>query len=146
MVGRVNYPILFCGYLLDATKYEVKEVLAILLLCIPTVWELCDDHKGDSNHAFDVFVRCGLVVLVSIFPWYIGHGYIASIFMAGGIFTISFDYLENAINLRRKDWFSYLGTTSVMDKIKPWLEMSPWYRFYLRLTIFTGSLVWYIFG
>lgn len=121
----------------------MKEVLAMVLLCIPTVWELCDDHKGDSNHAFDVFIRVGLVLLMSIFPWYIGHGYIASIFMAGGIFALVFDYLENAINLRRKDWFSFMGTTAKQDQVKWWRNMSPDHRFIGRASIFILCSVWY---
>jgi len=61
-----------------------------------------------------------------------------------GIFAMSFDYLENKINLKRKDWFSFLGTTSEQDKIKWWRNMKPWNRFYLRASIFIGSLIWYV--
>ena len=122
----------------------MKEVLAMALLCIPTAWELFDDRKGDKNHAFDVFVRVGWVVITSIYPWYIGHSYIASVAMAGGIFTMVFDYLENAINLRRKDWFSFLGTSSDQDKIKWWRDMKPTYRFGLRLGIFLITLFFYV--
>ena len=124
----------------------MKEILAISLLLIPTIWELWDDRKGDSNHSFDIFVRIGWVVLSAIYPWYIGHSYWASIFMAGGIFTIAFDYLENILNLRRRDWFSFLGTTAKMDENKWWLKIGAWNRFYIRVGVFAGALVWYILG
>lgn len=122
----------------------MKEVIAIGLLCIPTAWELWDDRDGDPNKKLDVFVRCILVAGSAVYPWYIGHGYWASVFMAGGIFTMVFDYLENKINLKRKDWFSFLGTTSEQDKIKWWRNMKPKYRFGLRLGVFLITLFFYI--
>ncbi len=124
----------------------MKESIAIIALCLPTFYELINDINGDNNHAFDVFVRVGLVLLVSIWPWYIGHSYIAAVFFAGGIFTLTFDYLENLLNLRLRNWFSYLGTTSKQDRVKWWRAMKPWNRFYLRVGIFTGTLVWYVIG
>lgn len=124
----------------------MKEVLAMVLLCIPTAWELWEDRDGDVNKKLDVFVRCILVAASAVYPWYIGHGYIASVFMAGGIFAMVFDYLENKINLKRKDWFSFLGTTSEQDKIKWWRNMKPLNRFYIRAAIFGGCLSWYIFS
>ncbi len=142
-MDRRTYFIRLCAYILDAEKHPMKEVLAIVLLTIPTVWELFDDRNGDNNHAFDVFVRVGWVVLTAIYPWWIGHSYFASIAMAGGIFVISFDYLENIINLRRKDWFSFLGTSSKQDKIKWWREMKPLNRFLIRVSVFTLTSVWY---
>lgn len=122
----------------------MRELIAMALLLIPIGYELLDDRKGDKNHGFYVFVRIGLVLLVSIYPWYIGHGYGASIAMAVGLFTMFFDYLEHAINLRRADWFSFIGTTSKVDRMKIWKELSAWGRFAIRAVVFITALGLYI--
>ena len=122
----------------------MKEVLAMVLLLIPTAWELWDDRDKDVNKALDVFVRCILVLAGAVYPWYIGHGYQASIFLSGAIFFLFFDYLIHIIMLRRRDWFSFLGTTSKIDRIKIWVKAGAWGRFAIRVTVFTTVVVWYI--
>lgn len=124
----------------------MKEAISFLLLCVPLAYELWNDRKDDLNKVIDVFIRTGLVIVCAVPAWFYGHSYLSSIVLSGAIFFLMFDYLINIIMLRRKDFFSYLGTTSWVDRIKFWKEMKPLNRFFLRVGIFTGSFIWYIFG
>ncbi len=144
MVGRSIVLRILCFYILDSKKYSVKEVLAISLLCLPLIYELLDDRKNDFNKAFDVVVRVGLALLSSIYAWFIGHSYLSSLALSFGIFFLLFDYLIHIIMLRRRDFFSYLGTTSRFDKMKIWIKLEAWGRFAVRAGVFLIAVFWYI--
>lgn len=133
-----------CAFLVSK-EYAMREVLAMVLLFMPLGYELLDDRKNDFNKVFDVFVRTGFVLLSSIYAWWIGHSYLASIFLSGAIFFLLFDYLINIIMLRRRDFFSYLGTTSRVDKIKLWIKLGAWGRFAVRAVVFIAALWWYLY-
>jgi len=122
----------------------MKEAVAFSMLFIPLIWELISDRKGDPNKNMDVVYRAIFILASSIYPWLLGHNYLASISLSFGIFFLLFDYLIHIIMLKRKDWFSYLGTTSIIDRIKFWKNMSPWNRFFTRLAVFMIGLTLYI--
>lgn len=124
----------------------MKETISFLLLCVPLAWELYNDRKDDLNKVIDVFIRTGLVIVCAVPAWFYGHSYLSAIVLSGAIFFLLFDYLINIIMLRRKDFFSYLGTTSKIDQLKFWKGLKPWHRFYIRAGVFIGSLVWYVLG
>jgi len=124
----------------------MKELIAVSFLFIPLGWEILNDRLKETNHKLDVWIRAGLMIVCAVPPWFYGHSYLGSVALSFGIFFLLFDYLIHIIMLRRKDWFSFLGTTAETDKFKLWKNMTPWNRFYLRAAIFSGSLIWYIFG
>jgi hypothetical protein len=132
------------AYLLVAKEYEMKEVIAVSFLFIPLGWELLNDRVEETNHKLDVFIRGGLFIVCAVTPWLYGHSYFASFFLSIAIFFMFFDYLINIIMLRRSDWYSFLGTTSEVDKVKFWKDMHPDHRFITRASLFVVCIVWYV--
>jgi len=124
----------------------MKELIAVSFLFIPLIWEIIDDSRVEKNHKLDVWIRGGLMIVCAVGPWLYGHSYFASVALSFGIFFLMFDYFIHAIMLRRKDWFSFMGTTAETDKVKWWHNMSPWNRFFIRFGVFVCGVVWYIFG
>lgn len=102
----------------------------LLLLLIPTVWEIIDDRKGDSNKGFDVFMRVLLGICVAL--WF--SNIYTAFFLSMALHFFLFDYAINLI-LKREPWFSYLGKKGVVDNIGPWRNLNPWARFIIRLAV-----------
>lgn len=144
MVGGVIYFSWFYASFLDSKEYKMKEVISLSILFIPLIWEIIDDYRVEKNHKVDVFVRAVLMLVCALWPWFHGHSYFASVALSFSIFFLLFDYSINIIMLRRKDFFSFLGTTSTVDKIKWWHNMKPWNRFYIRAIVFVLSLSGYL--
>jgi len=120
------------------------EILSIAFLSLPYIWEIRDDRVKDTNKTEDVYIRIGIAVVASIVVWIItDHSFLSSLFLSGAIHFLLFDYTIAAI-LGHSDWFTFLGTTSVIDRIKFWKNMSPWNRFFTRLMVFMIGLTLYI--
>lgn len=106
--------------------------LLLLILLIPTIWEVIDDRKGDSNKGFDVFMRVLLGLLVAFSRWF-DNPYTA-FFLSMALHFFLFDYAINLV-LKREPWFSYLGKTGVVDTLPFWRNLHPWARFGLRAVV-----------
>lgn len=120
------------------------ELIAFFALAVPTAWELIDDRVMDHNKKMDVLTRGLLMMSVSILAWYLtGRHVLAALALTIGIHFLIFDYAV-AYLLGVKEWFSFLGTTSDIDRLKWWRSMSPWKRFWLRFIFFTVSVVMYL--
>jgi len=124
----------------------MKELIAVSFLFIPLIYELIDDHLKETNHKMDVWIRAGLMIVCAVGPWLYGHSYWGSVALSFGIFFLLFDYLINIIMLRRRDFFSFLGTTAETDKVKWWHNMKPVNRFLIRFGVFAIALAGYIFA
>lgn len=124
------------------------ELLCIIMLCIPLIWELKDDDKGDTTHRRDVFWRGAIMFAVSLMVWGISHhsglkhGFSDSFYMSFSIFFLMFDYAIAAV-LGHDDWFTYLGHESKIDQISWWRNMNPWLRFIIKMANFSVALIVY---
>jgi len=123
----------------------MRELIAISFLFIPLAWEIIDDSRQEKNHKVDVFIRGGLMVVCAVGPWLYGHSYFSSVALSFAIFFLLFDYIIHIVMMRRRDWFSYMGTTADTDKVKRWHNMKPWDRFFIRFGVFAIALTGYIF-
>ena len=121
----------------------MRELISISVLFIPLIWEIIDDARQDKNKKMDVLVRGGLMLVCAVWPWFHGHSYFSSVALSFAIFFLLFDYLIHIIMLRRRDWFSFLGTTSDIDKMGVWKELSAWERFAIRAGVFIVAVGWY---
>jgi hypothetical protein len=110
--------------------------VTVFILLIPTVWEVIDDRKSDSNKGFDVFVRVVLGIAVALwFP----NPYTA-FFLAMALHFFLFDYAINIV-LGRQPWFAYLGKRGVVDNVAPWRNLHPTVRFIIRAIVLVVA-VW----
>jgi hypothetical protein len=110
--------------------------MILLILFIPTVWEVIDDRKGDSNKGFDVFMRVVLGIAVAL--WF-DNPYTA-FFLSMALHFFLFDYAINLV-LGRRPWFGYLGKRGVVDNIPSWRNLHPIARFIIRVVVL-GVAVW----
>lgn len=121
-----------------------KEIICFFILFAPYLWEVIDDRKGDLNKKIDVLWRVLIAAAASLFVWVMtGHSLWATGFMCFAIFFLLFDYTI-AIVLKRPDPFSYLSqTTGVVDRMRWWVHIGPWWRFAIRFAVFAIALVFY---
>lgn len=124
--------------------------LGLFVLFTPLVVELLNDAKGDYNKRIDVVIRLLLSVAVGIFTHFIaGKNILAGINLAIGIHFMFFDYAINYILYRNgvitsPAWFSYLGRSSKVDKIKLWKSIGPYGRLFVKLFYFLISIWLYL--
>ena len=124
----------------------MKEIIALILLTVPTVWELWDDRNGDFNKKIDVWIRGALIVVFSMFAFLISlRNIVGCMALSAGIHFMFFDYGIAYILGHVKDWFSYLGEKGFVDNISFWKGMKPKYRFVVRLVVFVFSIMLYLF-
>jgi hypothetical protein len=120
-------------------------ILSLLLLSVPTIYEIVSDVKEwrkdeRDKKTRDVIIRGLMMVLVALIDClFVGkesfwQGYILSI----GLFVMFFDYIMG-IYLTKNPFF--LGTTSQTDSIWKFL---PWYLGVLvRGTFFAATIILY---
>lgn len=108
----------------------------LLLLLIPTAWEVIDDRKGDSNKGFDVFMRVLLGILVA--RWF--PNLYTAFFLSMALHFMLFDYAINIV-LKRQPWFAYLGKKGVVDQIPFWRNLNPWVRFGIRVIVLIAAVI-----
>jgi hypothetical protein len=124
--------------------------LQILFLCVPTLWELWNDRKGDFNKQADVYIRVGLMAggafPIHGFSWF---EFASGFFLSAAIFFMFFDYLINIILYRNNvinyaNWFSYTGKSGVVDNIPFWKKLNPWLKFSIRLVTLITAIIIYL--
>lgn len=132
----------------------IQGIVAFILLCAPTVWELISDRKGDLNKETDVFIRVGIMAGVSTdishFTW---AGFLVSFNLSAAIFFLFFDYAityilihNGTIELPRgskQTWFSYTAKSGFVDRVPNWKDANPWLKLGIRVLYFTGSAILY---
>jgi hypothetical protein len=125
-------------------------------------WEIWNDRKGDPNKSADVWFRALIFVTVGVTEfflcrWIAGSSSIWILPAAANFclawFFLTFDYRIAAILIDRKivetkgaHWFSYLGTSGPIDKIKAWRQAKPWPRFFIRFGYFVLSFTIYLYA
>lgn len=122
-----------------------------MFILTPTIWELCNDARGDENKKWDVVIRVLLAILgaqadntVFNAPLYSG------VALSLAFHFLVFDYLIVLLLIRFKildksiDWFSYLGRKSKLDRWYWWRSMDPRDRLIIRLSIFFLTLITYL--
>lgn len=131
----------------------MEKALVVLMLLIPTLWELYEDRKGDFNKTRDVVVRYALAILVGIihFFWVTGKPVFDTVFLSMGINFLIFDYAIAYILIKSGKieaprgisyhWFFYLSH-SPFDSL--WYKWHPWVRFAVRVAVFGAALAIYI--
>lgn len=125
-------------------------LIAILLLSSPTAWEIWNDRHGDLNKVTDVAVRLTLMGVTALIcdVWF---SLIASLNLSIAIHFAFFDYIIAYILIKngtiepprgvRIHWFTYVGKSGVVDNFKFWRNMRCGWRFAIRLTYLTVSLL-----
>lgn len=128
----------------------MKEILAIILILIPLLWELANDYKGDTNKGIDVFLRfafaaasAGLVTLIT------KHNFWLAFNLSLAIHWLLFDYLIHIILYRNgvivsPEWFKYTGKSSKVDNLPIWKSIGPYGRLFVKLFYFLLA-VWLYF-
>jgi len=130
----------------------VKEVLSILVLCIPLFAELWNDRNGDAHHATDVVVRWIIAAFSAAVVWWLlsPHSWWSAAFLSLAIHFFFFDYLENILLIRNHvitsgaHWFTYLGKSSKEDKFKLWRKIGPYGRLAVRAVVLITAIYFYV--
>lgn len=124
-------------------------ILAILLLSLPTLWEIFNDRQGDLNKFEDVFIRAGLMLGSAAGCALLGFNFWWSLNLSVAIFFLFFDYLIVMILNRnvyevKVNWFTHVGKSSVFDQLKFWRTANPWLRFAIKAVYFAVSLLIFV--
>lgn len=103
----------------------MNEIIAVLLLCVPLIWELIDDKKGDIHPNNDWIIRGGLMLIASgLTLLFVDRGFFQALSFSFGIFSLFFPYLYNIFN-KKKPWWNYLNNTAFPDNWEIW-RLTPW--------------------
>lgn len=122
-------------------------ILSFILLSIPTCWELYDDRKGDLNKKKDVVFRAGTMIAAALVCACVLHqNFFTSLNLSVAIFFLLFDYiiviiLNRNVYEKKVHWFTFLGTSSDIDKLSFWIKLGPWGRFGIRVAYFLIALI-----
>ena len=126
-------------------------LLAIIILVLPTAWELFNDRAGDLNKAEDVFVRAGLMLGAAAGCYMLGFNFWLSLNLTVAIYFAFFDYIISYILIKngtlepprgvRYHWYSYTAKAGLVDNFKFWRNMKPGWKLTIRLAYFAASLL-----
>lgn len=126
------------------------QILSFILLSAPTCYELYNDRNGDLNKKRDVIIRALLMVSFALLCWCLLHqNFFASLNLSVAIFFLLFDYiiiliLNRNVYEKKVHWFTFLGTSSAIDKLSFWVKLGPWGRFGIRVGYFVVALVLFL--
>lgn len=116
--------------------------LALLILSLPTIWELWSERKGEDpkQKGRSMSVRALLMIVCSVIAaWIIGLNWLTflkSLFLSFAIFFGFFDYAINLI-LGRKPWHSYLSKSPIDQK---WSKVHWRWRMAIRGVVFVTAI------
>lgn len=128
----------------------IKELVAIIILCLPTAVELYADRNGDTNKVMDTVVRIMMMIAVGLIVWgWLGKNMFVAMNMSFAIFFLIFDYAIHVILYRNgvitsPAWFKYMGRSSKIDNISWWRNMNPWLKLIIRILYLAIALFLYI--
>jgi len=116
------------------------EILFLLLLFSPVVWELINDREGDVHPNKDWIMRGAIMIVASFLVAVLSageRGFFVSLGLSFAMFSFFFNYLYNLFN-GKKPWYSYLSLTAIPDKWEQW-RGTPWYGRFIILAIILGT-------
>jgi hypothetical protein len=131
-------------------------IAAVVILFIPTVWELWNDRNGEDARGkrmdwiarfLIAFLSAYISELIRTFELPIVGNLLAAMIMIVAIHLLLFDYAVVIIMKKRSvlhpqtDAFSYLGETANYPKW--WIKAGQWGRFAIRVAVFTAALIIY---
>lgn len=128
----------------------IAEVIGFALLFVPYIWEVYSDRNGDHDKTVDVIWRVILSATAVLSCVHLtDHSIWAAGLMCSAIFFLLFDYTVAAVLIKNgvieaKSWFSYMGKSGKFDNWGWWRNMHPGWRFAIKMSVFTGSLLIYI--
>ena len=114
------------------------EIIAVLILCLPTAWALYDDRNGDYHPNKDLY-GVGAIMCVCVFVQLcISHvtpvwlTIIRGFVLSTGIYIAIFPYAvvallrKRGIILKAAKWWDYLSYSAWPDRLELW-RGTPWY-------------------
>ncbi len=135
------------------------ELLCILLLSIPLIWECWDDRDGDVHWSGldtepkndDWILRALLMLLSSVAVFFLHptKNFFQALLMSFAIFTLFFPYLINFIHYKRgvtsdPQWWNHLSKTAIPDKWPAWRGLHWSVRLLILLMFFGIALKVYL--
>lgn len=129
------------------------EIICILVLLIPYIWECSDDRNGDDHNAKnDDWILRGLLMLVASVVVFFIHptkNFFQALFMSFAMFTLFFPYTINIIQYKRgvtndPRWWDHLSKTAIPDKWPAWNGLHWSIRLLLLLMLFGMALKLYV--
>lgn len=139
---------------ISALLLVVFEMLVVLLLAAPILWEVQDDKEGDFNKQEDVIIRIcialgasGLNMLLRFaisLPNMEWHYIFKPIALSFGLFFFIFDYWIASKFVEPDKVYRYLGAEGKFDSNKYWVALGPDGRFCLKLIVLVASIIYYI--
>lgn len=139
------------------------EILGLAALSFAYPWEVLNDKDGDahvsrgdwndkykfSSKTLDVWARCFFMVVASALNiLFTQHNFFVSLFLAGAIHFLLFDYTITYVLIKRKilegpiKWYDYSNGKG-FDNYKWWTERSWQVRMSLKVVVFLVACVIY---
>jgi hypothetical protein len=137
------------------------QIISLLLLTIATWDELYRERKGETSsqklrstlrRGFWMVIFSFMVVLLeNIFngtdpTWW---RFIECLILSAAFHFLVFDFIEN-YNLKRNviissssKWWSYIGQTSTIDRIKFWVKIGWKWRLFIKIAVFVMATIIY---
>lgn len=142
------------------------EVVGLILLASPLVWEVTNDKDGDAHISrakvfepyqllskkVDVIARVCFTLAAALFNYLVNDvPFLKSVFLAAGLHFFFFDYIiayvlitRGIIDDRFNHWFTYLGSKG-LDNFYYWKTMDPVARLVIRVLVLALSLTIYFY-
>lgn len=136
----------------------MKELIGVLLLTFPLLWELWNDKDGDSHISrgplelpskkVDILVRITIASVAAIINLIINDKEIfKSVTLCSAVHFLLFDYLIAYIlairGVIKGHWWSYMGSKGI-DNFPLWKHTHPIIKLIIRLMIFIiASIVYF---
>lgn len=123
---------------------------ALIAYLIPTIWEVYNDRNGESKRG-KVIDAVIVVIMWSALSYafllLFSVPVVSSVVLMAGIRVMLFDYAVQYVLIKRHiikgHWFTYTGKTAMWDKMIA--KIKPWLRFAIRVALFAGSVVFWIY-
>lgn len=133
----------------------MTELLSILTLCLPTVWEIYNDRHGDLNKSSDVIWRIVIGLLAALAVSHLNLiRFVIAFNLSMAINFLLFDYLIAYILIRngtleppkgvKYHWWSYIAKSGFVDNVPFWIKLNLWVKLAIRVVYFGISLLLYL--
>lgn len=131
-------------------KTLIIELVALITLLLPFLWEMNDDRNGEmkSEKKRDVIIRGMIMIWTSLLGVLLINRFsIVDIwrpfFMSFALFFFLFDYSYSRFVMKVEDWYAHLGKTAEMDQNKLWIGLGEHGRFALKVAVLIIALIFY---